>query len=87
MNVWESVALALSSMTGGLVGASSAAYLASLRASAEMQGFRQAFTEYMRGRTDDASAMLAASFEELDQSWKSLDSALARLARAAKPRR
>jgi len=87
MSVLDTVALALSALTGGLVGAASAAYLASLKVAGNLDGFRTTFMEYMNGRTDEASQMLAMSFDELDRSWKSFGVALDRLAKAARVRR
>jgi hypothetical protein len=87
MGVMETVALALSALTGGIVGAASAAYLAGLRVGANMEGFRAAYRAYMDGRTDEPSLMLNAAFEELDAAWRTFGSALARLGHAAKIRK
>jgi hypothetical protein len=87
MGVLEVAALALSALTGGLVGAASAAYIAGLRVADSLNGFREAFRAYMDGRTDEPSLVLNAAFEDLDRAWKAFGSALARLGSAAKQKR
>ncbi len=87
MGVFETVALALSALTGGLVGAASAAYLAGVRVGGTLEGFRRAFRAYMEGRTDEPSLTLVASFEELDRTWRAFGATLDRLGKAAKTRR
>lgn len=87
MGIAETVALALSALTGGLVGAASAAYLAGLRVAGNIEGFRAAFQAYMEGRTDEPSLVLQAAFEELDAAWRSFGAALDRLGKAARVRR
>ena len=87
MGVTETLALALSALTGGLVGAASAAYLSGLRVAGSMEGFREAFRAYMDGRTDEPSLMLQAAFEELDSAWRSFGASLDRLGKAARIRR
>ena len=87
MGVVETVALALSALTGGLVGAASAAYLAGLRVAGNIEGFRDASHAYMAGRTDEPSLVLTAVFEELDSAWRAFGAALDRLGKAARTRR
>jgi hypothetical protein len=87
MGVWETAALAISALTGGLTGAAAAAYLASLRFGSTMEGFRGVIREYLIGRGDEPAKLLGAAYDELEASWKSFGAALDRLVRAAKPRR
>lgn len=87
MGVAETVALALSALTGGLVGAASAAYLSGVRVAGTIEGFRAAFQAYMEGRTDEPSLVLQAAFEELDSAWRAFGASLDRLGKAAKIKR
>jgi len=86
MGVVDTLALAMTSLTGGVFGAAAGAYIAGLRFGATMEGFRAAFSAYMVGRNDEPSQMLNTAFEELDTAWKAFGSALARLGSAAKTR-
>lgn len=87
MGVAETVALALSALTGGLVGAASAAYLSGVGVARNLDGFRAAFEAYMEGRTDEQSLVLQAAFDELDSAWRAFGAALDRLGKAAKTRK
>lgn len=87
MGVVDTLALALASLTGGVVGAAAGAYIAGLRVGDTMEGFRSAFHAYMEGRADEPSQILNAAFDELDMAWKAFGSALARLGSAAKIRK
>ncbi len=84
MGVAETVALALTALTGGLVGAASAAYLAGVRLAGSVEGFRAAFHAYMEGRTDEPSQALLVAFDSLDESWRAFGAALDRLGKAAR---
>lgn len=87
MGVLESVSLALSALTGGLVGAAAAAYLAGTHVAGTIEGFRNAFRAYIEGKNDAPSQVLKAAFEELDRAWITFGSALDRLGKAARLRK
>lgn len=87
MGILESLALAGAALTGGLVGAASAAYISAEKFGKQFEIFRNDFRAFVTGKTDETSLALARSFEQLDTAWRSFGSSLSRLGRAASKRR